>query len=252
MVDKLESTEEPLGALEELKVQVGELLFRIGQLEEGSSGANLGLERGLGQAGGRGGEPIEQMATPEELSLTPETDSMLERVARLEGARREREEREEEEEEKGDLSEEIEDLRREVSRRGGERRREEPELLVPGVESFWAEITGSAEADAPAQNRWTYSWKEKVKSSSGYGGWTDRSPSRTGTNDAYNAAENMNDGADEEGNGVDVSHLVDAGVFDFAIVAVPDASIVLLTPVQVGSSFEYWFTHENGIDGTCD
>ena len=118
-------------------------------------------------------------------------------------------------------------------------------------DGFWAEITGYAEADSPAQNRWTYSWKEKVKTSTGYGGWTDRSGGRSGTNNAYNSIEDMNDGVLIEGNGVDI----DWRWFGEEYLPCPVGDIVWMRPVTVGSATEYWFNFENeivgGYDETC-
>lgn len=120
-------------------------------------------------------------------------------------------------------------------------------------ETFWAQITGWEVVDTPAQNRWTYSWKGIYKATAGYDGWSDLDT--TGSNNAFNTIENMNTAADAtsptvQGNGVDI----DGADFPagFEIQPAPIHVIVAMTPVQVGETLEYWFTYENGIDGTCE
>lgn len=123
---------------------------------------------------------------------------------------------------------------------------DEPEML-PDV-PFWAEITGSTSL---GNNQWTYSFKEKKKTSAGYGGWEDISGGRTGTDTAYNFIENMNDGLTTEGNGVDLDNL-DTADYTFTIQPAPAGVIVELGAVWNGATEEYWFGYCNGIDGTCD
>jgi len=122
---------------------------------------------------------------------------------------------------------------------------------APTYHFFAARIAGNTSLGS---NQWTYSWVEVEKTSAGYGGWTTRDEGRSGTDDAYNRAEDMNDGADLEGNGVDV----DGADFPagFAVQPAPTGSIVLMEavhfPLDGEAAVEYWFTHENAIDGTCE
>ena len=58
--------------------------------------------------------------------------------------------------------------------------------LTGNDSGFWARITASAASG----DRWTYSWAEAEKSTNGNGGWTDKSGGRSGTNTAFNGAEN--------------------------------------------------------------
>ncbi len=132
---------------------------------------------------------------------------------------------------------------------------EPDEGMLLDNDGIWAEITASAVADSPAQNRWTYSWKEKCKATAGYDGWSDVSGGMTGTNNAYNIIEDMNTASDAssptvQGNGVDIDGTdFPAG---FAVKAAPDGVTVKLHMVSVGSTVEYWFAYENAIDGTCE
>lgn len=135
-----------------------------------------------------------------------------------------------------------------------------PDLLgaVRGVATFVAKIGASAEADAPAINRWLYAFVEQEKNSSGYGSWTDRPngiTGTTGTNPARNFVEDMNDGLTVEGNGVDLDNL-DTADYTFTIQACPSGVLVVMHEVKfsVGESnfTEYWFSYENGVDGACD
>jgi hypothetical protein len=120
---------------------------------------------------------------------------------------------------------------------------------------FFARITGNAEADTPAQNRWVYAWSEVEKTTAGYGGWTTLSGGRSGTTStdpARNTVEDMNDGAGVEGNGVDVANL-DTDTYTFAIQPIPAGVIVRIYKVLLTTgAVEYWFALPNGVDGTCD
>lgn len=116
---------------------------------------------------------------------------------------------------------------------------------------FWARITGYAEADAPAQNRWVYSWVEVGKGAAGYGGWESVTGGRSGTTStdpARNFMEDGNDGAGVEMNGVDLGNLPGS----FAIQPVPAGAIVRMEIVPVDGSVEFWFNPGgNGVDGSC-
>lgn len=134
-----------------------------------------------------------------------------------------------------------------------------------GEEGFWAKITDSAEADDPAKNRWLYGWEEVEKTVVGYpatpgtvDNWTTLSGGRsgtTGTDPAYNTIENMNNAtnAHVEGNGVDPENVADVGTF--AMMPCTTDNIVWMRPltftVDEETYTEYWFSYENGVDGTC-
>ena len=114
---------------------------------------------------------------------------------------------------------------------------------------FWAKIGANA---ADGTNRWKYAWTEQTKSSAGYGGWGNLSGGRSGTtgiSPARNSIEDMNDGTGVQGNGVDI----DGTAFPagFSVQACPANNIVWMESVSVGTAVEYWFSYENGIDGTC-
>ena len=123
---------------------------------------------------------------------------------------------------------------------------------APPAAEFLAEITGFG---ADGTNRWKYSWKEVVKTSTGHGGgaWTFGTRSgTTATDPARNFVEVMNSGTGVQGNGVDLSGAdFPAG---FSIQPVPAERILvrMMPVVVVGAGvIEYWFSYENGIDGTC-
>jgi hypothetical protein len=119
-----------------------------------------------------------------------------------------------------------------------------------GGGGFWARITGNTEVTAD-HNQWTYSFVEIEKTTAGYGGWTTLSGGRTGTDTAYNSIEDMNDDAGVQGNGVDVTNL-DTADYTFALQPAPTGAIVRMWTETVGSTPEYWFAYENGVDGECD
>ncbi len=138
----------------------------------------------------------------------------------------------------------------------------EPELLPDDTDNgFWAKITGNAEADSPAQNRWVYAWEEVYKATSSYGGWLAVDGGRSGTtstNPARNTIEDMNTASDAasptvQGNGVDIDGTAFPSSFD--VIAAPSGVLVKLRLVHftVSGSYhtEYWFAYENGIDGGC-
>ena len=134
---------------------------------------------------------------------------------------------------------------------------EADESILVGGDVFWAEIGASLVADSPAQNRWFYAWAEVQKSAAGYDGWTAVSGGRSGTTTsgpAYNFVEDMNTAADAssptiQGNGVDIDGAAFPSTFD--IEACPSGVIVPMYMVSGSAGPEYWFSYENGIDGTC-
>ena len=122
-----------------------------------------------------------------------------------------------------------------------------------GRGGFWAEILTSTAADTPAQNRWSYTFEERIKDTAGYGGWAAPRYPIEGT--CYNFVEDMNTdtGDTPEGNGVDPDNL-DAVGYTFSIQPAPAGVLVWLYPVPLadGSALEFWFAYENGVDGACD
>lgn len=133
-----------------------------------------------------------------------------------------------------------------------------PELLPDDSDDsdvgFWAKITGNA---ADGANRWKYAWSEVEKTVAGYGGWTVLADGRTGTtaaSPARNTIEDINNDTAETvlGNGVTVSSL-DTAEATFTLKACTTSNIVKMHEVVVvGGTPEYWFSYENGVDGSCD
>ncbi len=128
------------------------------------------------------------------------------------------------------------------------------EANEPAIPGFWAEITDSF---ADGANRWNYSFKELFKNTAGYGGWGDRAGGRTGTKDtataARNTIEDMNTDTPgtELGCGVAVDSL-DTGDWTFTLSPAANGLIVWITEVNKADVTEYWFSHDNGVDGVCD
>ena len=111
-------------------------------------------------------------------------------------------------------------------------------------QTFWARITAATSA---GPNRWQYQIEEVIKTGAGYAGWTTKPIARTG--DAFNTAEEMNNGSGLEGNGVDIGNLP-AG---FSLKPAPTGLLVFVTVVTLNdqSAKEFWLCHENAIDGEC-
>lgn len=108
-------------------------------------------------------------------------------------------------------------------------------------------------ATPAGDNRWTYAFVEVEKTVAGYDGWTTLSGGRTGT--VYNSIEDMNSDAGVQGNGVDLANL-DTAEYTFTIQPCPEGNVVWIRTIRfiVGETptVEYWFGHENGVDGSCD
>ena len=117
---------------------------------------------------------------------------------------------------------------------------------------FWAEITGNTSL---GNNQWTYSWSRDCKTTAGYGGWDSVTPEVSGADNAYNTIEDINTGgaAHIEGNGVDPAN-IDTDDFTFAMMPCTTGNIVWLRPIfeTDTNTAEYWFSYENGVDGSCD
>jgi len=131
-------------------------------------------------------------------------------------------------------------------------------------DGFWARLT--ANAAAPVNLNWIYSWVAVEKTAIGYGGWTTidgglfgtYAVSSGGTLDrgrAYNTLEDMNGASGLVGAGVDVDGL-DTDYFTFALKEIPVGAIVWMRPVVCTVAgvdvTEYWFTAGNAVDGECD
>lgn len=123
--------------------------------------------------------------------------------------------------------------------------------------SFWAQITvctavGSFTRTVDSVEhtyyyRWDYTFEEVEKTSTGYGGWAEKSGGITGT--AYNMTEVPNSSSGVQGNGITYPLSDDAA--GFTMKPAPTGIIVRVWPVTVGSTTEYWFSYENGVDGSC-
>lgn len=115
-----------------------------------------------------------------------------------------------------------------------------------------AKVTAHIDADSPPQNRWKYSWVEVELLTAAYTGtavgWATKSGGQSGTNNAFNEAENMNSLTGIQGDGVDVAHLLGT----FALKPVPvNEKITLRRKVAKDGGIAYLFNHENGVDGEC-
>jgi len=115
-----------------------------------------------------------------------------------------------------------------------------------GSGGLWIQITGHS---TDSTNRYTYTFVEVEKTSAGYGGWTTKSGGQTGT--ARNTIEDMNDAAGMQGCGVTVANL-DTADYTYTITPCPTGNIILARRVKISDTTEYWFSHANGVDGTCD
>lgn len=117
--------------------------------------------------------------------------------------------------------------------------------------TFLARIVAN---ESDGTNRWRYMWYEVVKQAAGYseGAWAKKTDGRKGDYSnglfARNTIEAMNDGDGVQGNGVSIANLTGS----FAIKPAPTGVIVEMIPVRLtNGDTEYWFTYENGVDGSC-
>lgn len=111
------------------------------------------------------------------------------------------------------------------------------------AEGFWVIITAATKDGS--NFRWTYTWSEAEKTATGFSGWAAKSGGLTGS--AYNTVEYANGASGAFGNGVNSTNLT--GTFELK--PVPTSQPVFVRPVAVGSTTEYWFSYENGVDGAC-
>lgn len=114
--------------------------------------------------------------------------------------------------------------------------------------TFWAFIDDNASV---GPNQWEYFFTEAIKVGPGYAGWQPRTDGRIGV--AYNLAEVPNDGAGDEGNGIDMANLPSGFSMQPFASGVPVLLTVLLVPDGLGGSvYEYWFHGYNAVDGECE
>ena len=133
-------------------------------------------------------------------------------------------------------------------------------MIVRAADGYWhlhspaaaghieARIVSSSAAGA---NRWTYEFVQVVKTSAGYGGWSDVPGGLEGV--AYNRNEDNNTGLPGSvlGNGVAVNSLTTASA-EFTLRPIPDDTLVELRPLTLADgTVEYWMEIPNGIDGGC-
>lgn len=100
---------------------------------------------------------------------------------------------------------------------------------------FWAEITGNAAADSPAQGRYHYAWEERSLQDIDYDGWLIGGKRRSGTTTDSPARNRVEDGINEA-----------------SVAPVPDGTIVRMEIVQgegVSIGEQYWFSDGSGIRG---
>jgi hypothetical protein len=112
---------------------------------------------------------------------------------------------------------------------------------------FWARIS-AATATATA-TQWTYTFVEIEKTSTGYGGWADKTGGRTGT--AYNTFEDNNSASGTQGDGVDIDNLAGTG-FTLQPVPVRSDPVLVYWIYLADGTIEYWISVPNAIDGECE
>jgi hypothetical protein len=125
-----------------------------------------------------------------------------------------------------------------------------PRVARTNDQFLWVRILGHTQPD-PTIPQWIYDWREQIKTSSGYGGWTDGD--RFGHGDdwgyLYNGLEDQNAATGMTGGGVTIP----IATGDFELKPFPDDAIVLARIVnpQDGGKPELWPVIPNGIDGDC-
>jgi hypothetical protein len=122
--------------------------------------------------------------------------------------------------------------------------------VLPSPEDRFGRIV-SSEQDGDNW-RWTYTVEQVVKIAAGYDGWAKIAGSDNLT--AYNLVEDMNGASGLMGNGIDTGNLPDGFELQPAPggVIVPLFSVVVPVQSQSDVGLEYWFSYENGTDGSCD
>ena len=116
-----------------------------------------------------------------------------------------------------------------------------------GVVELWSARVSGAPTQDGSNYRWTYPVTEIHKTSTGYGGWADRTNGRTGT--AYSEVEDQNGASGTMGNGVSTANLVGT----YAHVAIPQGTrVTIKTVIVTDGTVEYWIIGmPNGVDGAC-
>lgn len=118
--------------------------------------------------------------------------------------------------------------------------------IVGAHSPIFVQITSSSQDGS--NKRWKYSFKQKTKTSTGYGGWTDTSGGLTGSSNLFNLIEDQNSSSGQYGNGVTSSNLT--GSLD--IKPIPNNTIlVLVGTATISGTTEYYVQYENGVDGGC-
>jgi len=112
---------------------------------------------------------------------------------------------------------------------------------------FYAKITGPTPTSGH-KSQWTYAFEEVISQSTGYGGWITKSGGKTGT--SYNLVEDANADTGTQGNGVGLVN----GYIDgtgLQLQPCPQGTIVMMYEMRA-DTMGYYFTYENGVDGSCD
>ena len=133
----------------------------------------------------------------------------------------------------------------------------EEDGLISQQESFIGKIGATPTKDS-TNYRWSYTWTEVAKTTTGHAGWATKSGGRSGTaggsDAAYNTMEDMNGATGTFGNGATSTNLVTAD-YSFEVQPAPANLLVRMWPVTftVGTTeyTEYWFSYANGVDGSC-
>lgn len=136
--------------------------------------------------------------------------------------------------------------------------RETESILPSQQESFIGQIGATPTKDG-SNFRWSYTWTEMAKTSTGHGGWEAKEEGRTGTagdaDGAFNTMEDMNGASGTFGNGATSANL-DTGDYTFTVQPAPSGLLVRIWPmtffVDSTETTEYWFSYANGVDGSCD
>jgi len=114
---------------------------------------------------------------------------------------------------------------------------------------IFGRITSSSPVAGTGDNKFVYQFQQVVKTSAGYGGWSNVSGGIGG--EAFNLIEDQNSSSGTLGNGVKVEHL-NTDTAEFKLQPVPNGTRIQLFPVTVGNDeTEWWFSYENGVTGEC-
>lgn len=116
------------------------------------------------------------------------------------------------------------------------------------TDQFFAKIT--AVVTSATSTRWTYSAIKVTKHTQGEGASNWEEVSGT-SHEAFNLCEAINSESGLQGNGVDISGAdFPAGM---SVQPCPEDSIVRVWVITADdATVEWWFAHENAIDGACE